>query len=115
MTAAGLVIKSPDGYCLLAAVEIFAMRSMASGAAFHRAYLHATQQAFLEAHEHAFACFGGFFLLLRSDYAYSRGEWAEPHTIFSEAPWPLGFAGFRAAVLTPSARHQFSDASYRGV
>jgi transposase len=35
-------------------IQIFAMRSMASGAAFHRAYLHATQQAFLEAHEHAF-------------------------------------------------------------
>ena len=32
-------------------VQVFAMRSMASGAAFHRAYLHATQQAFLEAHE----------------------------------------------------------------
>ena len=44
---------------------VFAMRSMASGAAFHRAYLHATQQAFLEAHEHAFAYFGGVFRLLR--------------------------------------------------
>jgi hypothetical protein len=43
------------------------MRSMASGAAFHRAYLHATQQAFLEAHEHAFAYFGGVFPLLRYD------------------------------------------------
>ena len=30
-------------------IQVFAMRSMASGAAFHRAYLHATQQAFLEA------------------------------------------------------------------
>jgi len=49
-------------------VQVFAMRSMASGAAFHRAYLHATQQAFLEAHEHAFAYFGGVFRLLRSDY-----------------------------------------------
>jgi transposase len=48
-------------------VQVFAMRSMASGAAFHRAYLHATQQAFLEAHEHAFAYFGGVFLLLRYD------------------------------------------------
>ena len=38
-------------------VQVFAMRSMASGAAFHRAYRHATQQAFLEAHEHAFAYF----------------------------------------------------------
>ena len=46
-------------------VQVFAMRSMASGAAFHRAYLHATQQAFLEAHEHAFAYFGGVFRLLR--------------------------------------------------
>ena len=40
-------------------IQVFAMRSMASGAAFHRGYLHATQQAFLEAHEHAFAYFGG--------------------------------------------------------
>jgi transposase len=53
-------------------VQIFAMRSMASGAAFHRAYLHATQQdatqqGFLEAHEHAFGYFGGVFPLLRYD------------------------------------------------
>ena len=48
-------------------MQVFAMRSMASGAAFHRAYLHATQQAFLEAHEHAFAYFGGVFRLLRYD------------------------------------------------
>ena len=36
---------------------VFSMRSMASGAAFHRAYPTATQQAFLEAHELAFAYF----------------------------------------------------------
>src|SRR3954452_19021067 len=48
-------------------VQVFAMRSMASGAAFHRAYLHATQQAFLEAHELAFAYFGGVFRKLRYD------------------------------------------------
>ena len=48
-------------------VQVFAMRSMASGAAFHRAYLSATQQAFLEAHEMAFAYFGGVFRLLRYD------------------------------------------------
>ncbi len=46
-------------------VDIFCMRSMASGAAFHRAYPHATQQAFLEAHELAFAWFGGVFRLLQ--------------------------------------------------
>jgi len=48
-------------------VQVFAMRSMGSGAAFHRAYLHATQPAFLEAHEHAFGYFGGVFHLLRYD------------------------------------------------
>ena len=48
-------------------VQVFAIRAMASGAAFHRAYLHATQQAFLEAHEAAFAYFGGVFRLLRYD------------------------------------------------
>lgn len=39
-------------------VQVFAMRSMASGAAFHRAYLRATQQAFLEAHELGFRYLG---------------------------------------------------------
>jgi transposase len=48
-------------------VQIFALRSMASGAAFHRAYLRATQQAFLEAHQLAFHYFGGVFRRLRSD------------------------------------------------
>lgn len=45
----------------------FSMRSMASGGAFHVAYYHATQQAFLEAHELAFRHFGGVFRLLRYD------------------------------------------------
>ncbi len=48
-------------------LQVFAMRSMASGAAYHRAYTHATQQAFLEAHELAFGYFGGVFKLLRYD------------------------------------------------
>jgi hypothetical protein len=34
---------------------------MSSGAVFHRAYRRATQQAFLEAHEMAFAYFGEMF------------------------------------------------------
>src|SRR4029077_13400546 len=46
---------------------LFCMRSMASGGAFHRAYPHASQQAFLEAHELAFHYFGGVFHLLRYD------------------------------------------------
>jgi len=48
-------------------LQVFTMRSMASGAAFHRAYTHATQQAFLEAHEQAFEYFGGVFRRLRYD------------------------------------------------
>ena len=55
-------------------LQVFAMRSMASGAAFHRAYQRATQQAFLEAHEHAFHYFGGVFRLLRYDNLKSCGE-----------------------------------------
>lgn len=48
-------------------VQIFSMRSMASGGAFHVAYGHATQQAFLEGHELAFQYLGGVFRLLRYD------------------------------------------------
>src|SRR3954447_21348787 len=43
------------------------MRSMASGAAFHCAFAHATQKAFLEAHELAFCFFHGVFRKLRYD------------------------------------------------
>jgi transposase len=48
-------------------LQFFAMRSMASGDAFHRAYTNATQQALLEAHELAFDYFGGVFRTLRYD------------------------------------------------
>jgi transposase len=48
-------------------LQVFAMRSMASGAAFHRAYRRATQQAFLEAHELGFQYLGGPFRRLRYD------------------------------------------------
>ena len=58
------VAKLEDEPCTL---QFFAMRSMASGDAFHRAYTHATQQALLEAHEMAFAYFGGVFRTLRYD------------------------------------------------
>ena len=47
--------------------QVFSLRSMASGAAFHRAYPRATQQAFLEAHQLAFQYFGGVFRRLRYD------------------------------------------------
>lgn len=48
-------------------LQVFSMRSMASGGAFHRCYERATQQAFLEAHEAAFEYFGGVFRVLRYD------------------------------------------------
>ena len=48
-------------------VQVFSLRSMKSGAAFHRAYPRATQQAFLEAHEEAFHYFGGVFRGVRYD------------------------------------------------
>lgn len=48
-------------------LQVFEMRSMASGAAYHRAYTRATQQAFLEAHQLAFAYFDGVFRTLRYD------------------------------------------------
>ena len=47
--------------------HVFCLRAMASGGAFHLAYPHASQQAFLEAHEAGFAHFGGVFRVLRYD------------------------------------------------
>jgi transposase len=48
-------------------VQMFCLRSMGSAGAFHRAYPHASQQAFLEAHELGFDYFGGVFHVLRYD------------------------------------------------
>jgi len=90
-------------------VQVFAMRSMASGAAFHRAYPHATQQAFLEAHEHAFDYFGGVFHLLRYDNLASavrkilRGHRREETTRFMafRSHWR-----FAADFCTPGEGHE---------
>jgi transposase len=63
-------------------LQVFEMRSMGSGAAYHRAYTRATQQAFLEAHQLAFAYFGGVFRAVRYDNLKSGGEagpaWTSP-------------------------------------
>src|SRR3990172_383588 len=48
-------------------LQVFVLRSMASGGAFHRAYYRPTQQAFLEAHQLGFHHFGGVFHRLRYD------------------------------------------------
>jgi transposase len=90
-------------------VYIFCMRSMASGAAFHRAYQHATQQAFLEAHELAFAWFGGVFHTLRFDNLTSavkkilRGHQREETARFIafRSHW-----GFQAEFCTPGEGHE---------
>jgi len=61
--------------------QVFVVRSMAGGAAFHRAYPRATQQAFLDAHQHAFHYFGGVFRRLRYDHLASFcGQ--------EDSPWP---------------------------
>jgi transposase len=53
--------------CQRQTLQVFVMRSMASGGAFHRAYYRATQQAFLEAHQLGFRYFGGAFHRVRYD------------------------------------------------
>jgi transposase len=90
-------------------LQVFGMRSMASGAAFHCAFLHATQQAFLEAHELAFAHFGGVFRKLRYDNLSAavkkilRGYRREETTRF------IGFRShwrFEADFCTPGQAHE---------
>jgi transposase len=90
-------------------LQVFCLRSMASGAAFHRAYPRATQQAFLEAHERAFAYFGGVFATLRYDNLTSavrkilRGFRREETTRF------LAFRShwqFEASFCTPGEGHE---------
>jgi transposase len=90
-------------------LQVFCLRSMASGAAFHRAYPRATQQAFLEAHEGAFQYFGGVFATLRYDNLTSavrkilRGFRREETTRF------LAFRShwqFDAEFCTPGEGHE---------
>jgi len=89
--------------------QVFSLRSMASGAAFHRAYPRATQQAFLEAHEHGFAYFGGVFRRLRYDNLGAaikqvlRGHQREETARFIafRSHWR-----FEAAFCTPAEAHE---------
>ncbi len=89
--------------------HIFCMRSMASGGAFHRAYPHASQQAFLEAHEFAFHYFGGVFATLRYDNLSSavkkilRGHQREETERFIafRSHW-----GFQSEFCTPGQGHE---------
>jgi transposase len=93
----------------LTKLQVFCMRSMASGGAFHRAYRSATQQAFLEGHERAFRHFGGVFRLLRYDNLTSavrkvlRGRLREETERFIalRSHWH-----FEADFCTPGAGHE---------
>jgi transposase len=88
---------------------VFCMRSMASGGAFHCAFPHASQQAFLEAHELAFAYFSGVFRTLRYDNLKSavkkilRGHQREETTRFMafRSHW-----GFASEFCTPGEGHE---------
>lgn len=90
-------------------LHLFCMRSMASGGAFHRAYPHANQQAFLEAHEFAFHYFGGVFAVVRYDNLSSavkkvlRGHQREETERFIafRSHW-----GFRSEFCTPGQGHE---------
>jgi len=88
---------------------VFCMRSMASGGAFHCSFPHASQQAFLEAHERAFAYFGGVFGLCRYDNLKSavkkilRGHQRDETTRFIafRSHW-----GFQSEFCTPGEGHE---------
>jgi len=90
-------------------LQCFSMRSMASAAAFHWVFLHATQQAFLEGHERAFAYFGGVFHRLRYDNLRSavkkilRGQRREETTRFIafRSHWR-----FESEFCTPGEGHE---------
>src|SRR3954452_3838529 len=90
-------------------LQFFAMRSMGSGDAFHRAYTNATQQAFLEGHEHGFGYFGGVFRTMRYDNLSSavkkilRGRQREETTrvIAFRSHW-----GFQSEYCNPSSGNE---------
>src|SRR5581483_11634252 len=89
--------------------QVFSLRSMASGAAFHRAYPRATQQAFLEGHALAFAYFGGAFRRLRYD---NLGAAAQKVLRGHRREETARFVAFRShwrfasAFCTPGAGHE---------
>src|SRR5260370_137020 len=88
---------------------VFCISSMASGGAFHCAFPHASQQAFLEAHERAFLYFGGVFAVLRYDNLKSavkkilRGHQREETMRFMafRSHW-----GFASEFCTPGEGHE---------
>src|SRR5262249_12260419 len=89
--------------------HVFSMRSMASGGGLHRAYLHPTQQAFLEAHELAFAYFGGVFRRLRYDNLGSAVKRVLRGSRREETQRFVGFRShwrYEAEFCTPGEGHE---------
>jgi len=90
-------------------LQVFSLRSMASGGSFHRAYPRATQQAFLEGHELGFGYFGGVFRCMRYDNLKSavkkilRGYQREETSRFIafRSHW-----GFEAEFCNPGEGHE---------
>jgi transposase len=90
-------------------MQVFVMRSMASGGAFHCSYHRATQQAFLEAHQLAFRYFGGVFHRLRYDNLSAavkrvlRGSRRDEtqHFIAFRSHWK-----FQSEFCTPAEAHE---------
>jgi len=90
-------------------LQVFALRSMASGAAFHRAYPRATQQAFLEAHELAFQHLGGVFRRCRYDNLGAAVKKIVRGFRREETARFLAFRshwGFAASFCTPGEGHE---------
>lgn len=90
-------------------LQVFCLRSMASGGAFHRAYLRATQQAFFEAHERAFVYFGGVFRILRFDNLSSAVKKILRGREREEAARFIAFRShwqFEAEFCTPGEGHE---------
>lgn len=90
-------------------LQFFCLRSMASGLAFHRAYLRATQQAFLEAHTLAFDFFGGLFRRLRYDNLTSAVKRVLRGTRREETVRFISFRShycYEASFCTPAQGHE---------
>jgi len=93
----------------LVKLQVFSMRSMASGGAFHRAYWRATQQAFLEAHELAFAYFGGVFRRIRYDNLSAAVKKVLRGSRREETARFIGFRShwrFQSEFCTPGEGHE---------
>lgn len=90
-------------------IQLLTVRSMFSGAAYHRAYLHATQQAFLEAQQLAFHHFGGVFRRLRYDNLKSAVQRILRGSRREETARFLAFRShwqFEASFCNPASGHE---------